>query len=80
MVFFKFIRFIAVLLESASLGKGIDRTADMHFRHEPAEVLCVVCQVIELGGVEIKHLATFIGGGVASIENHVQRLAAAQGD
>src|SRR5215470_18056272 len=48
---------------------------DPNFRHQPAEVLGVIREVIEIAGVEIKHLTGLVFPCVASIQNDVERLA-----
>src|SRR5215469_15746096 len=49
---------------------------DMDFRHQPTEVLGIVGQVIKIWGVEIVGAR----GNACAVENHVQRLAATQGN
>src|ERR1041384_4609041 len=46
----------------------------MDLGHQPAEILRVVGQVVEVGGIEIVRACRNISG----IENDVERLAAAQ--
>src|SRR3981189_2856489 len=73
--FFIFIALIAALL------------IDMDFGHEPAEILGVVGQVVELRGIEIvcpRRNRSGAGTGravdSACIQNHVERLTASQRD
>src|SRR6266478_196781 len=47
-----------------------------NFSHQPAEVLGVVRQMVKLWCVEEVHT----GGNPGAVENHIQRLAAAQSD
>src|SRR5689334_17462972 len=63
-------------LLAAGFRRGIDRVADVHFGHQPAEVLRIVRQVIEVRRVEIELLS---GAVSLSVEDHVERLAAAEG-
>src|SRR5258708_1670434 len=64
-VLFIFVALIAALL------------VDPDFSHQSTEVLGIVRQVVEIGGIEIKYLASRVTSGV---ENHVERLAASQRD
>jgi hypothetical protein len=53
---------------------------NVDFGHQPAKVLCVVRQVIEIRGVEVEDLASLILRRVAGIEDHVERFTATQRD
>src|SRR5215469_15222996 len=88
--------FIVVSLIAAFLVAGIperiaasDATADVDLGHEPTEVFSVVRKVVELGSVKIENAPRRIercraargpATGVAGIQNHVKRLAAAERD
>src|ERR1700752_1093345 len=63
--FFMFIAFIAALLIDMDLG------------HQPAEVLGVVGEVVEIGGVEKEHLALRVA---RRVQNHVEGFATTQSD
>src|SRR5467141_3444230 len=69
--------FIFVALIGSLLALISALLVDMDFGHEPAEILGVVGQVVEIGGVKIKHLARRVTGG---IQDHIERLAASQRD
>src|SRR6266576_4877953 len=51
--FVLFIWLMAALLIAFPRG-GIERATDVDFRHQPTEVLGIVRQVIEIGGVQVK--------------------------
>src|ERR1700694_1465426 len=57
--FFVFVWLMAALLLTY-LGRGVHRVADVDLRHQPAEVLGVVGQMVKLWGEEIKLLAGWI--------------------
>src|SRR5690349_7629287 len=59
-VLFMFFDLIAALL------------VNVHFGHESAEVLRVVRQVVQIGGVQIESAALRIKGLVAGVEKHIQ--------
>src|ERR1700730_3753203 len=69
-----------ILLGAARLGLWVHGTANVHLGHQPAEVLRIVRQVIQVGGVEIKSLTFNELGFVGGIEDHVDRLTPAQRD
>src|SRR6516225_8878652 len=87
--FIVFLALIAALL-LARIPERIaatDAAADMDFGHHATEVFGVVGKVVELGCVEIEHAPRRIercraargsAPRIAGIQNHVQRLAAAQ--
>src|ERR1700687_3265790 len=77
--FFVFIWLMAALLLTC-LGRGVHSCADMDLRHQPAEVLGVVGQMVEIGGEEIKGLPGGILGNVARIQDHIEGLTTTQGD
>src|SRR4029077_83632 len=70
--FFMFVALMAALL------------IDVNFGHQSAEVLCVVGEVVKIGGIEVVDFAGRVSGPIrlrqARIENHVKGFAARQGD
>src|SRR5579871_418299 len=52
----------------------------MNLGHQPAEVLLIVRQVIELRGEEVVDLSRLVNVGVAGVEDYVQRFSATQSD
>src|SRR6266576_6634465 len=75
-VFVFMARSSALLLE-ACFGRRIDRSADVDLGHQPAEVLGVVGQMIEIGRVQIEFLARRIA---RSVQAHVERFATGERD
>src|ERR1700733_12125514 len=69
---FVFMPLIAALLGSANFRGRVDRSADVDLGHQPAEVLGVDGQMIELGGVQVEFLALRESG---CIQNHVDGFA-----
>src|SRR5579864_5539646 len=67
-VLFMFFDLIAALL------------VNVHFGHKSAEVLSVVRQMVQVGGVEIEHTAARIERGVAGVKNQIERLTATKRD
>src|ERR1700737_3293176 len=76
--FFVFIWLMAALLLTC-LGRGVHRVADVDLRHQPAEVLGVVGQMVKLWGEEIKLLADRILG-VACVRDHGDGFTTTQDD
>src|SRR6202051_4126956 len=64
--FFIFVVLIAALL------------IDTDFSHQPAKVLGIVRQMVELRGIKVEHAAGRILRCIPGIQNHVERLATRQ--
>src|SRR5437879_1295277 len=69
--FMLFIWLMAALLIAFPRG-GIERATNVDFCHQPTEVLGIVRQVIEIGGVQIIGAVGRILRDIAGIENYIQ--------
>src|SRR5581483_7238852 len=72
--------FTANLLDRARFGGGIDRRADVDFGHLAAEVLGVVRQVVQVGGVHVEHLSGGVRVLVARVHVYFGGSAATESD
>ena len=64
--------FIFVVLIGSLLALIAALLLDTNLSHQPAEVFRVVGQVVEIGGVEIKHAACRILCRIGGVQNHVE--------
>jgi hypothetical protein len=70
--------FMFVALIPALLITGVTEctarytVANMNLGHEATEILGVIGQVVEIGGIEMEYLPRLILRGIAGIQNHIE--------